>query len=477
MNPIRRFWRPIPVLALAVAILIVLPLHAAAVANVPVHSVGDSVGYGVHLDLRDIAQPYLDQLRQRYAADPNTTINALNLTGSFDHWTVVRVTGVTPDVYTIRKESATGLEAHYVTNITSRQALAEGRHSGTIDPTFGFCSFGSIPRVTKTSSARLDVMQLQTASSTSLWNVSDFALRASTTNHTVALLATFSGRNVPRTDTNLTACTLTVTYRDVDYRITVDVNDQVRIAYAPALDVFDFPIVDGEEWYANSTATAAGTFAGSINVEGINPADEKQFFDALKRSLSQSGISVTGLDGFPIVLQEITLIVGAAPYLDRGVLHDLPIPVSPHLRARETTMTLSDGQFHTVYELRMAPASGTVTGSPYPACYYSPDRGFIVGCALVEASTGLPLFELKNVVPGDANGNVETTKAKYGVFSTAGNPLADFFLKPPFLGLLLVAAAAVVVGALLVRRRQKPTPVEAAPPESLAPPRPPPQTP
>ncbi len=458
--------------AFAIALLLLSSLAfsspASGVANVPVHTVGDSVGYGVHTDLDVLAQPYLDQLRQLDASNPNITINELTLTGSFDHWTVVKVTEVSVDTYVIREELATGLRVHFTTDINTATAPAEGQHTGTIDPVNQFCTFSPIPQVTKTVSAGLDVTSLQTASTTGKWNVSDFALRESTIAHAVDLVATFSGRNLPNIETNVTACTQTVTYENHDYRVTVHLNNQFRIAYTPALDVFDFPMADGESWYVNTTATIAGTVSGTINVEGIDPADAQAFFAQLNQVLAQSGASVTGLDGFPIVLERITFTVGTVPYLSNGVLHDIPIPVNEHLRSKEMTKTLADGQFHTVYEISNVPPANT-TQLAYFACYYSPDHGFIVGCALLDGSSGIALFELKNVPVTEAETGVGTTKAGYSL-GTQGNPLTDFFFKPPFLGPLLIVAVVAVVAALLVRRSRARA-RQVLPPE--APPRPP----
>ncbi len=467
MNP----FRAVCVGAFSIALLLIssfaLSSPASAVANVPVHAVGDSVGFGVHTDLGAFAQPYLAQLRQLDASEPNITINDLTLTGSFDHWTVVKVTEVSADTYVISEEFATGLKLHFAINVTLATAPAEGQYTGTIDPVYHFCMFNPIPPVTKTVSARLDVTSLQTGSTTEKWNVSDFALRESTMAHAVDLTASFSSRNFPTFDVNLTACTQTVTYENHDYSITVDVNNQYRIAYAPALDVFDFPMSHGERWYVNTTATLAGTLSGSINLEGMDPAEGQAFFDQLNLILTQSGASVTGLDGFPIVLERITFTVGTVPYLSDGVLHDIPIPVNEHLRGKEMTKTLADGQFHTVFEISSVPPPN-VAQFAYFACYYSPDDGFIVGCALLDASSGIALFELKNVPVTEAERGLGDTKAGYALV-TQGNPLADFFFKPPFLGLVLIAATVIVVAALLARRiraraRQMPLTPETPPP-------------
>ena len=419
---------------------------ASGVANVPVHAVGDSVGFGVHTDLGSLAAPLIAQLRQLDASDPNITINDIALTGSFDLWTVTKVTAVSTDTYTISEEFATGLKVHFTLDITLAALPVAGQYTGTIDPVSGFCTFNPIPQAAKRVSAQLDVNYLQTASSSGKWNVSDFALREETTNQSVDLSATFSGRNLPNLQINFTACTQTVAYENHDYTVTANVDGLYRIAYSPALDIFDFPMADGENWWVNSTATLAGTVSGSINVQGIDPQSERAFFDAVNLVLTQGGFSVTGLSGFPIVLERITLMLGNVPYLSNGVLHDLPFPVNVHLRAKEMMKTLADGQFHTVFELSNA---NTVT-SPYFACYYSPDHGFIVGCALTDAS-GAAIFEFKNVPPGQAEGGITSTKTGY-TLGTQGSPLSDFFFKPPFLGLLLIAAAVIVVAALLVWR-------------------------
>lgn len=434
------------------------------------HDVGDAVAYGVHLDLAPLAQTYLDQLRQQLEAVPGTTVNELSLQGTLDDWTVDEVTQKTLVYYGIKEDDATGVEVHFRENIT-QDLMVEGTHPGTRDPNSGVCGYPLVPTASRTVTARVDLTYLETASGIEKWNVSDFALLESTTNHSVDLLATVSVTNFPDVELNATRCEIVVSYRDVSYRITADLSNQYRVAFRPAFDAFDFPMSDGENWPVNSTATLAGTLRGTIDVQGLDPDDERMFFEELNRTLnSQPGFTVTGLDGFPIVLERITVTLGVAPYLKDGVLRDIPVPVNASLHAEEMTMTLADG-FHTVYELR--PVG---TGPQYPACYYSPDHGFIVGCAFVDASTGTPLvlFELRNVPPADARQNIETTKTQYAV-SVPGNPLLDFFLQPPYLGLILVAAAVIAIAALLGRRRRKPAMMApsvtgAPPPQAPTPP-------
>lgn len=446
--------------------------RTSAQAPVPSHDVGDAVGFGVQLDLGPLAVPFLEQIRQMVSMYPNTTIDDLNFTGSLDAWHAEEVIEETASQYTIRQENAFGVQAHFRLSVTSANLPAAGTHTGTINQTFGFCESFDIPVETRTVTATLDVTYLQTSEGAANWSVAEFGVLNSYSNNAIDLRANFAARNIPEIDVNFTACEETVTYRDLNYGITADVNSGIRTSYSPALDLFDFPIVDGSNWSVNSTQTSGGTLRGVIDVQGIDPEDERAFFDILNASLSGSPYAVTGLDGFPIVLERITIFLGLVPYLEDGVLHDTSSDLSARLEARERTMTLADGQFHTVYEISMVTSP---EADPYFACFYSPDDGFVVGCAVIDRTTGIFLFELENVPPAQARANIEATKAAY-VVSAPGNVLADFFFKAPYLGLFVIVAAVVVIAALLSRRRRKPTamPPTAGPvPPRVLPPSPP----
>ena len=469
----------VPLALISASGLIALLPGAAGQAPVPTLQVGKTVGYGTTVDLGVLVNPLLDQLRQQDARDNNITINELSFSGSFDTWTVVEVTEKTQTYYGIKRDAASGLKSRFILNETSTQFPAPGTYTGITGP-FGSCTPPMIPMVTKTLSVSYDLIFLETSSGISKWNVSDLALREATRNFTVDLRAVISARNVPSINLNHTTCKETVSYTDYDLTITVDVDGQSRVVYSPALDLFDFPIANNETWYANSTATAAGTFTGTVDVRGLKPDDERRFFDDLNRSLnSQPGFAVAGLDGFPIDLKRITVTVGAVRYFENGVLHDYSTPVHLVEHATQAQMTLADGQFHTVY-LISAPPSASYPPGPMPtaAWVYSPDDGLIVGYTL-QVAPGVPVFELKNVPAAAAQSGIDSTKGKYVVNPpAAGNPILDFFLKPPYAGLLLVVVAILIAAFLVVRYRRRPAkvppgpegPLAAPPPESPPPP-------
>ncbi|HEX9340649.1 MAG TPA: hypothetical protein VF992_05695 [Thermoplasmata archaeon] len=453
--------------------LLLVPAHAAADAPVPVHEVGDAVGYGATTDLGAVAAPFLAQLRAYDAADDNFTINELDFTGTSDIWTTTKVVDKTTDTYTIQMDAAAGAKAHYVANVTSLQSPMAGTYPG--DTSSGYCVPAIPPTTTATTSFEMQVDYLATSSGTSTWNISDFAERASRTNTSVDYRTTSTMYNAPRVDFNFTACTTTVTYESGQTTTTEDITTDLRMAYTPALDFFDFPIVDNETWYAFSNATLGGHIAGTIDVVGLSPEEEAQLLDSLNRSLTMSGFTVTGLDGFPIVLEDITIMLVATPYLKDGEIHDITVPVAFRLHARETKMTLADGNLHTVYLISETPVGGGGLFTSPCSYVYSPDDGFIVGF-VCELAPGVSFFELKNTPPADAERHIADTKDTYSLAARAPNPIADFFLRAPYFGIVLIAAVAVVVAALLVRRRRKPTavPPAAIPPAEMPPTGPPP---
>jgi hypothetical protein len=296
--------------------------------------------------------------------------------------------------------------------------------------------------------------------------VSDFTLRETTTNTSLDLRIVSALRGIPSV-MNDTACQYTVSYQDRDLTVTADVDLQLRAIYSPYLDIFDFPINDGDTWWANSTAAIGGRVAGTIDVVGLNATEEQDLFDALNDALALAGYTVTGLTGFPIVLEDITVTFFAITYLENGEIRSFSAPVSQNLQARHTRMILADDALHDVYLLSQPTV---VPGLPSCSWVYSPDDGFIVGF-VCEFPPGVPVLSLDNVPPGEAAQEIEQTKVDYAVAPPTGNPLVDFFLKFPYYGLFLVVAAVVVIAALLARRRRGPA--VAAPPATGMPPEPP----
>jgi hypothetical protein len=473
MLVVRRFCPVVLVAVLALAAF-ALPVNAQP-ANLPTWTVGQAVGYGTNLDLTSLMAPLLLQLQSNPAAFNITSIQELNFTGSLDVWVHDEVVSQTDTYYVLQSESANGLKIHVAVNVTFNNLPAPGTYSGSC--TYGFFD-GAIPAVTRSVEVDMDLTSLSTTSGTARYAVSDLALMEETSNATDQVSGRVILRGVPMIDLNLTLCPETVTYDDPDLTIAVNMNNEYRVLFSPALDYFDFPINPSEDWWVYSNATVGATLSGTINVDGLDAADEAAFFDSLASAFqSISGLAITGLDHFPIDLAQITVTVGGTNVLQGGLLRDMVVPVAERLQAREANMTLADGDLHPV--MLLSAYQDPLAGCP-PTLYavYSVDDGMIVGLELYPTCepTGLAIFELRPVPADTAQEKIGNTERNYAVVPTpAGNPVADFFFAAPYWGLLLVILAIAIIALLLLRRRGRPTIM--SPPAPPMPPPPPPSPP
>ncbi len=461
-------------LVLLVAALALSALAAPAAAQpapLPTWAVGKAVGYGTTLDLTSLAAPFLFELQQNATMYNITSIQALNFTGSLDAWTHQEVASKTDTYYVLATDSAEGLSLHFVFHATFNNLPAPGTYTG--DCSFGFF-MGNVNKTTRTIQVDVDVTSLVSSSGTSRWSVSELALMQSTDDIVAQASAHAVLKGLPSVELNVTACQETISYEDRDLTLTVNTHDSVRALFSPALDVFDFPIYPGEDWWANSTATVGANLSGTIDVVGLSAEDERAFFDNLTVAFqSIPGLAVTGLDGFPIDLAKITVTMGGTNYLQGGILHDTTVPIAEHLQAKESNMTLADGNIHEVFLISAYQDPAFCLPTLY--AIYSVDDGMIVGVqAYVDCTTSLPpIFELKPVSPTAAQDHLQQTEDKYNPFPPAqGNAIVDFFVASPYWGTILLVIAIVAVAALLLVRRRRPRVAPPMPPQVPPPPAP-----
>jgi hypothetical protein len=447
------------------AMLLGAPVGAAD-APVPTHAIGDKVGFGTTKDLGAAAAPILQLIRNADENDPNITFHELSFAGTFDLWSTTEVVGKSADAYSIRTNSALGLKLDYVVNVTSTKFPKAGTYPG--NRSSGVCLPESFDVTTETIVADVNITYLLASTGLASWTVAEFALRGSETNTSVELGGTAIYHNVPYFELNQTACTFTVSYISVDTTPSADVQVDLQSAYTPALDVFAFPIRDGgETWSVNSSLTQGGQIRGTVDVGGLTPDQEGEFFEHLNHAFESAGLSASGLSAFPIDLENVTIMAGLTPLLKDGVIHDTTFPVNLALQARQSDFRLADGNLHPVF---------LISDTSFGLCsqVYSPEVGFVVGVRCEFA--GITFFELPNVPPATAEQHIADTKRDYSLSpatSTGGlEAVSNFFLKAPFFGILMIAAVALLVTGILVRRRMKPPaamppmPPEAPPPGS-----------
>ncbi len=474
-------------LVLALAVLFVVPATSAAAtpANVPTWQVGQAVGYGTSVNLGKIAQSYISQLWASANAS-GATVNALRLTGSLDAWFHDEVTGATSSLYTLSQSSASGVKVHFEYNLTIPNEPNPGVYPG--NTSLGYCQLpNNIPTSSRTTALTIDWTSLENGTSMARYRVSDLATTKQVANTTIRASSSVKAYNLPFPDINYTACKETISYKSETLSLTANSQDQVRTTYGPALDSFNFPISDGKVWSASSNATIGATVAGTINVQGLSAQDQQSFFQNLSVALrSIPGISVSGLDGFPIDLSKITVTEGLNNILKDGVLQDQTVPLNESLRATAGTKTLSDGQQHAVYQIGPAYYVCPLSGGSLPytiEAIYAPDfpaanAGMIVGYQGLYCVMGVStaFVSLDNVPASQANANIQQTQTNYNPFPSApSNTIVDFFAASPFYGLwIIVVVVAVAAAFALMRRRRRPAmapppQVQQSPPETPPP--------
>jgi hypothetical protein len=448
--------------ATLVAMWLSAPVGAAS-SPVPTHAVGDKIGFGTSIDLGDAAKPILRLINEVDKRDPNITFHELQFGGTFDLWSTTEVVGKSADAYAIRTNSVLGFQVAYVVNVTSSKFPKAGTYPGNTSS--GTCQpppIDQIPRTTETLFADVNITYLLSTTALSSWTVSDFALQGEERNTSIEARGPAVYHNVPYFELNETACELSVSYFSVDATLAADVQLDLQTAYTPALDRFAFPIVAGETWSARSNVTMAGRIGGTFDVRGLDPDQQQEFFEHLHHALDSAGFSASGLSKFPIVFEDVSIMLGPITVLKDGVIHDITLPVDQSLHAQETSMTLADGKLHTVY---LISEHADLTRG-LCAQVYSPDDGFVVGIRC--AFQGIPFFELPNVKPATAEERIADAKRHYSLRPSGGAvPEGSANV---LIGVIAVAAVALGVVVIVVRRRMRPPPrLPPLPPEAPPP--------
>lgn len=484
MFPRRALALAVVALAMALGLASLAPTvsAAAAPAPLPTWTVGQSVGYGTHLDLGALIDTYLlKPIRQDPSAFNITSIQALNATGGFDLWEVDTVTDKTGTYYVLGQDAAQGTMLDVTVNVTVKVLPQAGTYNGTLNPTLG-CIPPTVPTAPGTVAFHMNTTSLSVTNGTTRYQVSDLAIMNESQNVALQAKVVTSGYHVPMIDLNATTCKETVSYDSPSFTLTVDTQNQLRVFYTPAYDYFNFPINDNETWWAYTNATVGATLAGTIDQTGLSAKEQASFFDNLTKAFQGLGLVVSGLDHFPIDLAKITVTAGLQHIINNGVVQDTTVPVAANYRAIGAVMSLSDNNQHPVYLITNASYQcplppGNLTLPLSWAAIYAPDfpaqgAGMIVGYEVVTCVLNMnaPLFSLPNDTPADARANIGKTKSTYQVVpptGTTSNAFADFFLQAPYWGILIVVAAvALVVAFVVLRRRRKPAAAPPPPPPS-----------
>jgi hypothetical protein len=422
-----------------------LPIGAA----VPFHDLGDATSFGASLDLNRIAENFLATVRHDDELDEDVSIHELNLVGSADIWFVAQIVDEDETVYSVQEDAAVGVRLFFVVDFTSNRFPVSGVYPGTKGPNGQCATPSTFPTAERRASLSVQREYLLTSSGRSAWNVSDFALRERSMVHHFEVRSTSSIQGIPAYVIDRDACEVTIAYRDQDRQVSGVADAEVRVAYEPSFDFFEFPI-QGEMWFAVADSTVTGSITGNIEVQGMDSAMEVEHLVIAREAFARVGMDVGGLIGLPMVLVDDPVAIGAVYKHETAEIPGGSVRVFNALFAEE----VQNLDLRTFYRIIDASAPGF----PFVACgwVYDPDRGFIVGysCEVDDVDIDWQLFELRGVLGSTAKQEIENTKARYTLSVVPGNPAADFFLRPPFPGMVLLAAIGIAVAFVAGRRRK-----------------------
>ncbi|MGA1822588.1 MAG: hypothetical protein ACMUIG_08670, partial [Thermoplasmatota archaeon] len=129
---------------------------------------------------------------------------------------------------------------------------------------------------------------------------------------------------------------MTVDYTDYDLSGSADIKLTLKMDFDPPMDIFNFPVEEGEEWMAESTVTVSGTYEGTVDAEGI---PEEFMMELLEDNIV-----------FPIILEELDTDIDE---VKNGIIAVSELPLSIPVSCTGTeTVKLADGSSSEAYVIQ-----------------------------------------------------------------------------------------------------------------------------
>jgi len=418
----------------------------AAPAEAPEWNEGDKWAYGMEADAGEELQEELENLTimvDQFLDDIegiDADLNELNMAGSSEVWILFEITEANDEVYVLSMDMAAMIDINADISVTA-ELPAEG--------TYTFDELITADRDPITISAGVDFNMALTVSVDVTFDRDTMALMSVESTFRLTGALDLSADNLPLwlpelmdDDFNESeAGVVEVEYTDYDINADLEFNLAMDLEFVPALNLWDFPMDEGDEWSVSSNATMSGSMSGFLDVTGL-PAEIE---DALFMEISDE----TGIDSFPIIFEDLDL--GDCPF-DGGVMEETTEHIGP-INLNCTDVFVVDDPYWddiTVYEIN-------IVGTPLNL-YYSPDVGFMsyFSMNMNELSEEMPDEDVKMeaVDPDVAEDNIAEIADRQGEVEEEGGMLG-FFTDPPYLGIILVAVIVVVVVAAIFLIRKK----------------------
>ena len=414
--------------------------------DAPEWEVGDRWAYGYEADMGTEFSTYMsnvsDMITNGMNSTGNSTLNKLEIDGDFESWMLFEVSESTDDDYVLTMAFATQFSVDGALKVTVSMP-AEGEYSVIEILT------APLQSVVVEAEASVEYSMVVTMEVT--MDKVTMAVKEMLLEVNIEASAEASAKNIPSRDFNTTTLNTTIEYTDYDMSMEANVNLAMDLTFAPALDLWEFPMVEGENWTVNSNATLTGSLTGTVDANGLPDEYEANIF-------TDSFVNATGITDFPIVLDEIPKGDDEDGWpFDDGVLEERTEEIDIGLEC--TDVFAVDDEFWgniTVYEI-------AVEDSPM-VIYYSPDVSLVSYFTmstddleevldLDEGSMSSEDYQMEAVDPEVAEDHISEISGQVSDDEDGG--IVSFFTEAPYLGIILVIVIIVVIVAAVVLMRKK----------------------
>ncbi|HII99972.1 MAG TPA: hypothetical protein HA366_00355 [Candidatus Methanomethylophilaceae archaeon] len=490
------------------AVMLFIPFGSEAADNeAPDWQEGDGIALGMELDLLSLYNNYEDIIIENlieYIELEDVEIEDFSLTtGAISAYILVEVSDVTDSTATITEKIGLEIELGVSVDVL----LLNLTEPGTYDNITEFDDADTV-NVSTTFSASGRAALVQSLSVTFDKETMDI-IRIETYLHPILELELGISK-MPYKQTNDTTGAITCSMGSLNADATLDVKFLLGADFEPAFKLYDLPIEVDDTWNTSTEdITLNGGLEGVIDlqVSGTSPLvnEINDGIDALFATIAEALPNASGLDGFPINLEEVTIpaeyfVDEPAPLLDEpeyefsitnGQFATLDIPIDPINMtcggSNETDILVNlglTGENTTIYWVlpEGVTALGNVTlpeplsslldresiyigGIPYMQALFDMDmwsekaneiaNGISLQIMDMANTSGIDIegqFSFESMTPSAANEAIEDIDGIETTGSSLVDAIIDLFLESPYYGVIAVVIIVLIAGILLVRR-------------------------
>jgi len=379
-------------------------------------------------------------------AELGMEIDDLGLSADAAFYAMLKVTDVSDDEYVMSAKMAIKLAADANVAITGDLPKA-GSYNVTVENflTLDYEELG-IPVEQKTVSLDLSTEFALIFEGTLHLQKEDLAIKNMELSLAAAAVISFDAKNLPAIETEYiinddwsTNLLVDASYENYDVDVKAVFDAKFNVAFSPALNIYEFPMEEGNTWTIDSEATLTGEMNGFLDVKGLPEDMEDELFGS-------DYFEELNITGFPINFDDFDL--GELQVKD-GKLETVVQQITA-----EVLCTSEDDGVYTI--------EADVNGKTIEYTYN--EELIELFASLTMNFEDMPIdlsvledmgieFEKKDVTAAQAEAEIESIKSYQTSVANKAKGVSDF-------PILLVAAiagvlAVVVVAAVLIVRKRK----------------------